>query len=62
MDYRVYKLDPAGRIMSGAWIEAENERDAREKAQALCGAGSPQIELWQGATKLAVLNCKDKAA
>ena len=60
--YRVYKLDPAGRIMSGAWIEADNEDQARDRAQALCGEGSPQVELWQGARKVAVLPCGDKAA
>lgn len=62
MHYRVYKLDPAGRIMSGAWIEAANECDARDQAKALCGEDSPQVELWQGARKVAVLPCEGKAA
>lgn len=62
MHFRVYKLDPAGRIMSGAWIEAEDEPQARALAQAFCGEGSPQVELWQGAQKLAVLDCDDRAA
>ena len=55
MHYRVYKLDPAGRIMSGDWIEAENEPLARAQAEALCEQGAPRVELWQGARKLAVL-------
>jgi hypothetical protein len=62
LHYRVYKLDPAGRIMSGAWIEADSEPEARDQAQALCDEASPMVELWQGATKLALLPCGNKAA
>jgi hypothetical protein len=61
LHYRVYKLDPAGRIMSGAWIEAEDEPQARAEAQALCDQASPHVELWQGTRKVAVLPCTDKA-
>ena len=63
MYYRVYKLNPAGRIVSGQWIEADNETEACIRAQALCDAGAPQVELWQGARRLAVLpRSEDKAA
>lgn len=62
MHYRVYKLDPAGHIVSGEWIEAESEPEARDQAQALCGDGVPSVELWQGTHKLAVLPCSDERA
>ena len=62
MYYRVYKLNPAGRIVSGEWIEAENEPQALAQAATLCGDGVPQIELWQGARRLAVLPCSDDKA
>jgi len=29
LHYRVYRLNPAGAIVSGDWIEAEDERQAR---------------------------------
>lgn len=57
MHYRVYKLNAAGRIVSGEWIEADTERLALAQAESLCGDGAPQIELWQGARRVAVLPC-----
>lgn len=63
MYYRVYKLNPAGRIVSGQWIEADDEAEACARAQALCDPGAPQVELWQGARQLAILpHREDKAA
>ena len=55
--YRVYKLNSAGRIVSGEWIEADSERQAIDRAETLCGDGVPQIELWQGARRVAILPC-----
>jgi hypothetical protein len=55
LHFRVYKLNPGGRIMSGDWIEAATEREARLKAHALCDRGAPTVELWRGAQRLAVL-------
>jgi hypothetical protein len=61
--YRVYKLNRAGRIVSGEWIEAETEHHARAQAHALCDEVTPTVELWQGARQLAVLPCHgDRAA
>jgi hypothetical protein len=60
--YRVYKLNPAGRIVSGEWIEADNEPHARAQAQDLCGHGTPSVELWQGVRRIAVLPCDDEQA
>jgi hypothetical protein len=60
ISYRVYRLNPAGAIVSGEWIEADDEQDARRRAHALCGDGTPGVELWQGARKLAVFPCRDE--
>jgi hypothetical protein len=60
--YRVYKLNPAGRIVSGEWIEAANDAEARTRAHALCDAATPSVELWLGARRVAVLPCEDAAA
>lgn len=60
--YRVYKLDPAGRIIAGEWIEAPNDLEARAAAHALCDASTPSVELWQGARRIAILPCHDEAA
>ena len=62
MYYRVYKLNPAGRIVSGQWIEADDETEACMRAQALCDQGAPQVELWQGARQLATLPCSENKA
>lgn len=59
LHYRVYRLNPAGGIVSGDWIEAESEPQARAQAQALCDEGTPIVELWQGTRQLAVLPCDD---
>jgi hypothetical protein len=61
--YRVYKLNPAGRIVSGEWIEAADERTARIMAHAMCDEGTPTVELWRGAQRITVLPCEqDNAA
>ena len=62
MHYRVYKLNPAGRITSGEWIQADNEPNARTLARDLCRPGTPSVELWQGARRIAVLTCDDEQA
>jgi hypothetical protein len=55
--YRAYLLDPAGKITWGEWIEAEDQAEAEAKAHALCTAGTPTVELWQGTRRLAELPC-----
>lgn len=55
--YRVYKLNPAGRIVSGEWVEAETDDAAREAAHALCDHATPSVELWLGARRIALLPC-----
>jgi hypothetical protein len=60
--YRIYQLNPAGSIVSGEWIEADDEQQARSEALAFCAAGTPTVELWQGTRQLAVLACRDPKA
>lgn len=60
--YRVYKLNPAGRIVSGDWVEAIDDRTASEAAYAMCDEATPSVELWQGTRRVAVLSCHDDAA
>lgn len=55
MHYRVYQLNARGRIMSGDWIEAASEGEARAKAHEFCQPGVPTVELWDGAHRLAVI-------
>lgn len=59
--YRAYVLDPAGKITWGDWIEAADQREAEAKAKQMCDAGSPTVELWQGARRLAELECEAAA-
>lgn len=58
MHYRVYRLNPAGAIVAGDWIEAEDEPQARTQAETYCDGGAGAVELWQGTRKLAVLPCR----
>ena len=62
MQYRVYKLNAARRIVSGDWIEAENDAAAIEKAHALCDVVTPAVELWRGSALLGVFPCSDDEA
>ena len=62
MHYRIYKLNPGGRITSGEWIEAATEDQALVLAQALCDLATPMVEVWQGARRVAVLPCGDEQA
>lgn len=62
MDYRVYKLNPAGRIVKGDWIEAVDDAAAVAIAHALCDVATPAVELWRGSTLLGVFPCDEDAA
>ncbi len=57
--YRVYRLNPAGKIVSGDWIEAESDAQAGGLAHALCDAATPTVELWQGDRQVAVIPCDE---
>lgn len=58
--YRAYLLDPAGKIVWGEWIEAADQAEAEVKAHALCNGGTPKVELWKGAQRIAELPCDQK--
>jgi len=60
VNYRVYKLNPAGGIVSGEWLEADDEQQARAQAEAMCGRGVPGVELWEGARLIVRLTCADE--
>ncbi|HEY8571296.1 hypothetical protein [Phenylobacterium sp.] len=55
--YRAYLLDPAGKIRWGEWIEAADQAEAEKLAHAMCDAGTPTVELWRGAERVAELPC-----
>jgi hypothetical protein len=61
LDYRVYKLNAAGRIVMGEWIAAEDDAEARRLAHAMCDEGTPTVELWLGVSRIAVLHGDDGA-
>ena len=44
-NYRLYRLDGAGRISNAEWVEAADDSEARSKAVAQCRSGA--FELWQ---------------
>jgi hypothetical protein len=55
--FRAYLLDAQGKITWGDWIEAASEKDALEKAKALCREGIPTVEVWQGTRKIGEDHC-----
>jgi hypothetical protein len=57
--YRVYRLNKAGRIVGGDWIDAADEAEARSTAHAMCDDDTPTVELWQAARRIAVLACNE---
>jgi len=59
--YRIYKLNRAGHIVAGEWIEAEGDAAAREVAHAKCDEATPKIEVWLGARCVAILPCDEPA-
>lgn len=57
--YRAYRLNRAGRIVSGEWIEAADDPAARAAAHAFCDDVTPTVELWLGARIVARIPCED---
>jgi hypothetical protein len=43
-NYRLYRLDGAGKIMSAEWIEAQGDEDALRDVRSRADSGS--FELW----------------
>jgi hypothetical protein len=44
-NYRLYRLDGAGKIMSAEWVEAPEDDRARQEARSRSGSAS--FELWE---------------
>ena len=44
-NYRLYRLDGAGKIANAEWIEASEDDEALREAQSRADSGS--FELWQ---------------
>lgn len=44
-NYRLYRIDGAGRISTAEWLEAMDDRSASEQAADLCADGG-SVELW----------------
>lgn len=43
--YRLYRIDGDGRISAAEWLEASDDRAAREQAASLCANGGA-VEIW----------------
>lgn len=43
-NYRLYRLDGAGKIKTAEWVEADHDEDALEKARERCATG--EYEVW----------------
>lgn len=59
IQYRIYALNPAGRIQTAEWLEASDDDAAIRDARRRCGPAVPAVEVWRGADKLAVIDCAD---
>jgi hypothetical protein len=57
VDYRVYKLNAAGRITDGEWINAEADDAAITLARQMCDHETPFVEIWQRQRKVALVEC-----
>lgn len=62
MNYRVYRLDSGGKIVTGEWIEASDDAQARNRAHEFCDEATPTVELWQGRRFVGALPCDGEAA
>jgi hypothetical protein len=54
--YRVYALNRSGKIASAEWIEAADDDEAAVIGQALFKPAPPWLEVWRGATRVAVVD------
>jgi hypothetical protein len=56
--YRAYLQGPAGAITWAAWIDAARLDEAERKAQDLCGAATPTVEVWSDTDRRPAALCK----
>ncbi len=55
-DYRLYRLDPRGKIESAQWLTAEDDADAVAQARSLDGVAL--CELWESNRLVAQLRVR----
>jgi hypothetical protein len=60
--YRAYRLNGAGRIVAGSWIEAADDLEAKRLAHDLCDEATPTVELWLANRRVAILPCEEDVA
>jgi|GEM_PF-1098522 len=53
--YRCYGLGRTGVVKAGAWIDADHDDAARGAAAALIDARTPEVEIWDGLRRVAVV-------
>jgi hypothetical protein len=57
-DYRLYRLDGAGRISLAEWITAETDEEAIERAREM-DHGALKCEIWLRRRLVKTLNAQD---
>ena len=58
--YRAYRLDNRHRILSGEWLDADTDAEAKAQAIELCEeGGSAGVELWESTRVVDEIECPD---
>jgi hypothetical protein len=58
--YRAYRLNERRRIVSGDWLDALDDSEAKALAAELCEEnGGPAVELWQATRLVAQIDCEE---
>lgn len=55
--YRAYRLDGRRRILTGGWLQAENDAEAIAHAADLCDERTDAIELWEASRLVKDVDC-----
>lgn len=58
--YRAYRIDRQRRFLSGEWISASSDAEAKLQAQELCEDGAPLVEVWRGSRLVDEIECADE--
>jgi hypothetical protein len=56
--YRAYRVDDRRRILTGAWLQADDDAEAIEQAGELCDERTEVVELWEGPRLVKDLDCE----
>ena len=60
--YRAYRLDEGHRIVTGEWVEADNDAEAVKAAEEMCDPEVPYVEVWQAKRLVEDIDCEDVEA